>query len=689
MKPWILLPTTLLVGACTLFRPTPASRAHAPRPPAPPATPTATTAPPAILPPYPPPAAVRVTTAPAVDSTGKSFRAIIWTTDETGDIDAFDRAAALAKAAGATHMVVSDNLPRSMWEYEPPLGTASTRPADPAARTDPYPAWYVYRPSLFKIFPPPALQPYVPVVYSAGVADVLTRRCAVLRRHGLRGVFQANEPQVMPETLFHDHPTWRGPRVDQMNRSTTPHFSMCVDEPEVLALYRESMAAMLRRCPEIELFRFVTTDAGAGLCWSPGLYPGANGPAWCKDRPMADRVRGFLDALRAGAQDAGQPIELRLVQIEPEEWMIPTFSDPVGLARSLPAGTAINNLEAPGATPYMATAGWGNAAWTFFNPVRGIPNPAAALASVRGALSGGAPRLTVSAPRGYDALYAHLLELARAQPPKTSAEEAALLQKLATDDVGAENSETLVQVWQNLGRANEFGELLRFAYPSTLGAVHQRWLTRPFVPFPAELPPADTAYFRPYLFQAKGETQAEDLVDVQAMRLYKGWPGRMWVLNVYNKVEPAVRTARARLAALIAKLPPERRASYELLDRRLELYLLLCTNARNAVNYQAVLDYIKDRKVPPDENPPLGALETWDRKMILEIARSEMDNTLAVLSLLQRAPDAHALLEFARTRQEEDITLLGPDLIAQLQKKVQVMNAHWQDYNRLTTVPNP
>jgi hypothetical protein len=610
-----------------------------------------------------------------------ALRAIVWTTDETTDLATFERAAAQAKSAGATHMVVSDNLPRSTWEYDPPLGS-------PGA--DPYPAWYVYRPSLFKCFPPPALQAYIPAAYSANVAEVLARRCEILRRHGLRGVFQANEPQVLPEAVYRDHPMWRGPRVDQMNRSTSPHFAPCVDEPEVLALYRLSMAAMLRRCPEIEFFRFVTTDAGSGLCWSPGLYPGANGPSHCKELPLSGRVRGFLEALRGGAADAGVgAIEVRLVQIEPEAWMIPTFPDPPALVRSLPAGIAINNLEAPDASPYASTAGWSNPSWTFFNPVRGIPNPAAVLASLRAGLAGAAPRLFLSAPRGYDGLYAELLKRARAAPPRTSADEAALLQALAAGEVGPALAEDLVQVWENLTRANDYGELLRFAFPSTLGGVHQRWLTRPFVPFPAELSAAEKAYYRPYLFQAKGETQADDLTDVQAMRLYKGWPGRMWVLNVYGKVDPALKAARTRLVALIPQLPADRRGPYELLDRRLELFTLLCNNAKNAVYYQAVLDYLKERKVPPDENPPLGSLESWDRKMILEIARNELDNTVALAALLQAAPDPHLLIDFARTREGEDITLLGPDLIAHLQKKIAIMNAHWQDYNRLSTVPNP
>jgi len=32
---------------------------------------------------------------------------------------------------------------------------------------------------------------------------------------------------------------------------------------------------------------------------------------------------------------------------------------------------------------------------------------------------------------------------------------------------------------------------------------------------------------------------------------------------------------------------------------------------------------------------------------------------------------------------------LGPDVAGQLQHKIDTMNAHWRDYDRLFTVPNP
>jgi len=605
------------------------------------------------------------------------FQTIIWNA-QTEDLAGFERAVQKAKAAGCTHMVVSNNLPKAFWEYD----TAG----------DPYPAWYIHHPGLLIIFPPDAVRPYISADYAQKAADILASRCAILQKYGLQGVFISNEPAVLPEKAFTDHPLWRGPRVDQANRSRVARFAPAADEPEVLQLYRQSVSALKRRCPQITLFDFVTTDAGSGLDWAPSLYPGANGPARFKTRSMADRVRALLAAMQDGARDAGGELQIRLRQISPEEWMIPTFADPQGLARQLPRGVAIDNFEAPAGTPFIASAGGSESFGNFYYPVVGIPRPVDVVAALRTAWTSHAPRLSLVLPQGCEDLYPRLFSRFISHPALTSVAQAQLISDQALDEVGAgredsqASAEDLVAVWQSLSNAAEVASTLKWCYPFNMGGVHQRWLTRPFVPFPGELSPPEKAYYRKFIFEARSEEQADDLVDNQAMELYKGWPGRMWITNVFNYVEPQIKTARRHLADLIPHLPADRRSSYEQLDLRLQMVLCLATNARDAVNYQAVLDYIKGRNVTPDMNPPLGTLPSWDRQMILEIARDEIDNSAAIIDLLKKQPD---LLDTAKTPDQEDIMLLGPDLPAQLKTKMDIMNAHWEDYKRLTTTPNP
>ena len=143
-------------------------------------------------------------------------------TRTTADMARFERRAALAKELGGTHVSITEDLPPALWEFNPPVEAYpervppggsmipdghSFRPSD-----DPYPAWFIYRVSLMKIFPPPELQPYVDMKYAGQIAGILEARCAVLRKLGLKAHWNSNEPQVLPEAFFKAYPRLRGPR---------------------------------------------------------------------------------------------------------------------------------------------------------------------------------------------------------------------------------------------------------------------------------------------------------------------------------------------------------------------------------------------------------------------------------------------------------------------------------------------
>jgi hypothetical protein len=178
------------------------------------------------------------------------------------DLSQYDRKAALSKELGATHMSVTEGLPLATWEIDP---------------EDPYPMWFAHHAGMLTIFPPSEVQPYVDAKYSANVSHVLEQRCAILGKYGLKGVWSANEPAVLPQAFFTAHPELRGPRIDQPNRSRKVYFAPNVDAPEMLHIYRESMQMLLKTCPEVEQFNWVTTDAGSGFDWAASLYPGING----------------------------------------------------------------------------------------------------------------------------------------------------------------------------------------------------------------------------------------------------------------------------------------------------------------------------------------------------------------------------------------------------------------------------
>jgi hypothetical protein len=584
-------------------------------------------------------------------------------------LETFERIAIRAKQLGATHVVITEDIPPALWEMDVP--------------GDPYPAWYMYHPGLLKIFPPAALEKYVDKDYAERVAALFQARCEVLRRLGLKAAYNANEPHVLPEAFFADHPDLRGPRVDHPNRSRTPRFAPCVDQPATLALYREALQNLLKRLPEVEVFSFTTTDAGSGLCWTPALYPGLNGPSWCQRRPMEDRVAGFLTALNDAAGQMGRQIAVDLVEIAPRQWMTPTFDHPDLIARKLPAGMAVNHLEGPDGHR-LAIRRFGAGAGEFA-PVVGVPRP---IATMRGLMAGGrAPggKLVVSMgdPAGAD-LNFKVLEAFRNSGPRNEVDLWTTLHDLASQTAGKDRADDLLSLWMATDEAERYLGTLNFGPVLTMGGLLARWINRPLVPFPEKLTNAEKAYYRPYLFQAKGEEQADDLIDIQAMRMYEGWGARLLVQNIIEKVTGSLN--RAETLTLRLREGSASPGEWELLGQRLAALQCLVHGAGDIVEYQAQLDRAKGLGTKPEPDPVLGAQSGWDRTDLMRLARNEIDNAMRLRQLLLSAKGP--LLDMASTPAEESSRKLGPDLPAQLAHKMEIMNAHWEDYKLLFTTPN-
>lgn len=596
----------------------------------------------------------------------------------------FERKATLAKQLGATHVPITDNLPPAKWEFQP--------------ANDPYPGWFIQRPDLLKLFPPPEVKPYVNAEHGQRVVEILEERCKILRKVGLKAHWGSNLPQVLPEAFFAAYPQLRGPRVDQPNRSRIARFSLCLDEPETLRLYAEAMKALLTHCPEIETMAFLTQDSGSGFCWAPSLYPGINGPEHCRARPMSDRVAGFLVALQSAAKESGHPVEISVRAISPRQWMLPTFSPEQldAMVHKLPRGIAVEGREGPDGRKYEGIASSDAYTRGAFYPVTGIIVPtmhhlrtAAAASDKAGATERPARRLvSLRTEEAQIQFNARVQQVSRDNQAGGPVAYLAALRGLAVEDVGEAQADNLLEAWIALDRAEHglsalnFGDLLQF------GHVLNRWINRPMVPFPAELTLKEKSDYRPFLFQAKGEEQAENLIDIQAMRMYEGYGARLLFQRVIETVVPEVRSAITRVERIRDGMTDAKaKGRWDLMARRLEAVVCLLHSADHMVAYQAQLDRVKTVGMKPEANPVLGVQSSWDRTDLMQTARDEIDTTVRLIDLLQTTPEP--ILDLAPSAEDETIMRLGPAIVAQLKHKVEVMNAHWMDYDRLFTAPNP
>lgn len=604
------------------------------------------------------------------------FRSIIFGCHSENLAD-FESFAHRAKQSGATHIVLTaEDLPWATWQMDTP--------------GDPYPAWAMSNVGLLKVSPPEALKPFLPQDYADTVIGILRSRCGVLRKLGLKAAFTTFEPQFLPERVYEAHPLWRGPQVDHPLRSRVPRFAPSIDNPDVLALYRESIRTLLTACPEIEILSLHTNDSGSGMSWSGGLYQGPNGSSLTRDKKMYQRYHDFFESLQAGAADA-RPGKLEI----DAEWV--RESAPELIAGRLGPGMAVANLEGPGATPYKAEVGFLLDYFYPFYPAQGIPLPVRYLEELEQASKSTAPRLFyLIGDRFNRDLYLQIYDAFAGSPTTDEVSRMRLLRSIAAERTGEPGASALLDAWLALHRVQRDADILNFGGTVFyIGSVHQRWLTRPFVPFPEELTPEETQYYRKYQFQARSEDRARNLGDLQGTRQYEGLGGAAVSNNLFVRMLAELKRARGDLHAIEETAGGDRRPAFQLLDARLRVFQILVDNCRDAIEFQYRLDIAKDGRLrrPVEFQEDLTDIPDW--RAIKDIARREIDNSSVLVELLQsqKAP----LIELAKTSGEENIRVLGPDLIEQLRKRVKIMIAHWEDYERLfmdeerkksTTIPH-
>jgi hypothetical protein len=172
------------------------------------------------------------------------------------------------------------------------------------------------------------------------------------------------------------------------------------------------------------------------------------------------------------------------------------------------------------------------------------------------------------------------------------------------------------------------------------------------------------------------------------MREYEGWGARLLFQRTIELTLPRMNRAMSLVGTIAAASKDDAaRAQWELMGKRLQATIYLLQSADDMVEYQAQLDRVKSIGAKPEDNPVLGVQSGWDRTDLMETARKEIDTMVNLEKLLESTSEP--ILDLAPTAGEETIMRLGPNVTAQIKHKIEVMNAHWRDYDRLFTSPNP
>ena len=221
---------------------------------------------------------------------------------------------------------------------------------------------------------------------------------------------------------------------------------------------------------------------------------------------------------------------------------------------------AIEHMEGPDGRRFIASAGWLLDYEYPFYPVIGIPRAISFLASLEEASALDTPRLEVKFGDGtnrdlYFRIFDRFRKLPAAAPFTSEEDRLVFLRTVAQDEAGEKNAPALLRMWRRLEDAERDAELLNSGgFIFYLGGVQQRWLTRPFVPFPENLTQEEKGYFRPLQFQARGEDRAADLMDTQGNRYFAGSDPESLSAAILARIEDSVEAARKE-GLTLATLP--------------------------------------------------------------------------------------------------------------------------------------
>ena len=547
---------------------------------------------------------------------------------------------------------------------------------------DPYAGWCVNSVGILRLCPPPELQEWVPLDQAQAARAIIDAQLAILRPLGLKAVAHAVEPMWLPEGVYRAHPRWRGAQCELGRIASAPYFAPSIDEPEVRDLYRRAMSEFHTLFPEIDQFNFLSNDSGAGLGWAPCLYPGMNGPRDWRRRDGGARIADWLAALRAGAQEAGGTVRFNVMSSGlPPEW--------VASARAkLEPDLFVCSVDRDGRPVGAGGAALESGMWRMPYPVAGLGDPAtltAGLQSVYHNPSGDDNRATISVGEDDLAIARPAFEAALAHPGSGAVRRAQAAVQTATTLAGEAGAESLIGVWAQVAKAMHGMSQVRqkgFSLPFMACTVCARWLVRPLVPQPEHLTPEETAHYRDIMFAMEADRDDPNFGLILGKGTFRGegvtWMSRWSMYEASNSLRGAAGTVR-RLAT---DADADRAPALRLYADRLEAMACVAENLKNTVMYQYALDIRDQTQYGPNQIDYDDNILYDQRALTLrKIAREELDNTARLIELMdnQTAP----VLEHAAAPEEENVFMFGPDLRAQLDRKMTIMLDHWQDYERL------
>lgn len=548
--------------------------------------------------------------------------------------------------------------------------------------SDPYPNWSQGSIGLFRVFPPAALKPHIPEEIVQTNLHYLDKVMALIRQAGLRCILEGKEPLWLPESVYREFPHWRGGQTELGRIAAKPYFTPAIDEPEVLELYTQAMQAWSERYPEFDSFFFWTNDCGSGLPWSAYAYPGINGPARHRLINPGKRIHDWFNALNKGlaAADCKATINIASFSFTPAE---------LGAIRAaLPDNAYFNSLNARGESAVSESASLAGGIDTPNCQVPGIMPPAPFVRSLLLLLAPGksGEMKKISLDDDHLELASELLAAAVTNPANGSRamQQSAIVTQLAKKKYAPDDPDAMFDVWYAIEQAQTAIAQIRqrgISAGIALSFNTARWLYRPLVPRPLALTPEETAHYQPFLFSCASAERNADLCFILGKPIFHG-DGVVWMTRwTLTEAQAKIQTALGRLNA-ISTTDPATKKRLQILADRLKVWDCILKNAQFVIQYQHALNISSIPRFGANHMDFDDNIQFDQRALELrKIAREELDNTMTLIKLLENAPAP--LLDCAPSKEEETVFRYGPDIVASLRKKMDIMLNHWHEYEQL------
>ena len=561
--------------------------------------------------------------------------------------------------------------------------------------------WYEYtswNATIYHFFPHESMKPYLPMDFVEKNKQLMLEKAKYLREIGLGAAVWSYDLRYMPDAYFEQYPELLGARVDHPRRSLKPAYCMDVDEQATLDIYTDMAKQLFTAVPEIGVFIFKVNDAGSGINWAGLQYDAPNGPTKHRYRSTGQRVANFIDAYNKGITAAtGKTVP---IFFEPRfQWPEETNEVRSKLPENAKFFLEFSKdndevLVGNSDTAYSAEQSIHiRESFGAKYPIRYIFNPLGILQEMQQLKPGSENMISLhfwswyerggntieSTKPFFDVVHDFI-----SQPVYGRIE---ILQKLRSlCDKWSDDGDALFNTFCDLNDAFVYAEHAFPSFEGIHGYVSSRLINRPCLIMPEKLTAEEEEYFMPYVFNLSLERARTNYMDNLDLPVLYTWTRREEIWPYQNRV----RKFTARLNSIADRLESSEGQMSQYLVKSaagLRVYASFIRTWENFYKMQVLREQNADKLSSAPHLPPQGSF-TWqgdtDLIFMKQTLRDEVENVTELIKILEEHPD---VIYTGKEARDEDIFVLGPDLVSQLKTKRRLMLEHYTDADSYMTVP--